>query len=293
MINVHFSVPIKVGEKSDNPAGKKILHIEGVAITETVTRNNVKYTREELIKAAAGLVGKPILDTHKHDSIKYILGRVTNSAHMGDGTNFGADIMDADAIEMIQDGRIQHVSIGAKVDDLVRETDGDDVVTAKGIDYTDLSLCSVPGDVHTSISSALSECYKAKSDIMAAEKTNTKEDAGAPPAAAPPAAPAQDPVQMLVEIKNMLQQLLNGGSADSGESDKAKAESSKAIKAIEEKLASVEAQLAPKSKGLVGEAAATEETVVIKGNREEHIQESGKKLVIEHSAGGKVSFWQE
>jgi hypothetical protein len=291
MINVHFSVPIKIGEKSDNPAGKKILHIEGTAITETVTRNKVRYTKEELIKAASGLVGKPILDTHKQDSIKYILGRVTNSMHQGDGTKFGADIMDADAIEMIEDGRIQHVSIGAQVEDLVRETEGNDEVTAKGIDYTDLSLCSVPGDVHTSISSALSESFKIKSDTMA-EIQKTKEDAGAPPA--PAAAPAQDPVQMLVEIKNMLQQLMTqncGNGSDAA--NNAKAESASAIKALSEKLAQVEAQIAPKSKGLVGEAAAAKEEVVVKGNQERHIQENGKTLVIEHVAGGKTNFWQE
>jgi len=310
MINFAFSVPIKISEASGKETGKKTLQINGDAITEGTTRNKVKYTREELMTSAKSLMGKPILDTHRQESIKGILGRVTSSTFEGNCIKFSADIMDRDAIEMIQDGRIQNVSIGAKVDDLIKEEveGSEDIMVAKGIDFLELSLCSVPGDPNASISSALSESYKVtkepfmrkgksySSDIMETKRTKEADE----PAPAPVAAPAPAPVPVvdgMTELKTMIQQMMAMlqqvcGGAGTG-AEKLKAESSEKIKQLQEQLAQLTAQSAPRGKGVISEDTTAKEQVVVNGNITRMIQENGKTFCVEKTAGGKASFWYE
>jgi len=119
--------------------------IKGVAVSETTSRNNVKYIARELEAAAPSWKGKPMLTDHKNE-VRAIVGRVINSTWNPTNKNveFEAKIMDKEIQKMINDGRIQDVSIGAKVDDLVESKDSD-VVTAVGIEGLELSFCAVPG----------------------------------------------------------------------------------------------------------------------------------------------------
>lgn len=149
---LEFFVPIdeKVfDEKTDD------FIIRGVAINETTTLNNVKYVADELQKSAESFRNVPILLDHKNE-VKNIVGRTTanvNFNSVGRRIDFEGKIMDKDIREMIKDGRIQNVSIGAKVDDLLEEADGSK--KAVGIKGLEISLVAVPGDNQANLAQAI------------------------------------------------------------------------------------------------------------------------------------------
>lgn len=153
---LEYFVPIT--EKTKNDDG---FFIEGVAINETTTRNNVKYEGGELRNAANTLQGKPILKDHEN-KVDAIVGRVRKSwfDETARSIKFKGQIMDEKIKEMISDGRIQHVSIGAKVNSLKKsEKEGDNCVIAEGIEILELSLTPVPGDAAATLTQALAESY--------------------------------------------------------------------------------------------------------------------------------------
>lgn len=76
---------------------------------------------------------------------------------------FEGIIRDKKIQEMINDGRIKNVSIGAKVKDLVKEEkNGTEYVVAKGLEFLELSLVPVPGDAGATLAQALSEAFDLK-----------------------------------------------------------------------------------------------------------------------------------
>jgi len=205
--------------------------IKGVAINETTTLNNVKYVAEELEKAAPTFRNVPILLDHKNE-IKSIVGRTTEKVDWNPSFNrvdFEAKIMDDDIIEMIKDGRIGSVSIGAKVQDLTEEEDGS--MKAIGIHGLEISLVAVPGDSHANLAQAMQQGltlkeragennYKfKKEDKMAEEEEKTeevqeeKEEVVAEPAEEPKEEVAEEKVQKIdvkvdtTEIADMKAQL--------------------------------------------------------------------------------------
>jgi len=169
---LEFFVPIveQVQEEND-------FIIKGVAINETTTLNNVKYVSEELQKAAPSFRNVPILLDHRNE-VKNIVGRTTENVNynpINHRIEFEAKIMDKDIREMIKDGRIGSVSIGAKVEDLTEEEDGSK--KAIGIRGLEISLVAVPGDTHATLAQAIQKCFHLKE--MAAnmnEQLNTTED---------------------------------------------------------------------------------------------------------------------
>jgi len=139
---LEFFVPIQ--EKLINEKDEFI--IRGVAINETTTLNNVKYVAEELEKAAPSFRNVPILLDHRNE-VKNIVGRTTEGVRWNPSfrrIEFEGRIMDKDIREMIKDGRIGSVSIGAKVQDLIKEDDGSE--RAIGIHGLEISLVAVAGD---------------------------------------------------------------------------------------------------------------------------------------------------
>ena len=159
--------------------------IRGVAINETTTLNNVKYVAEELEKAAPSFRNVPILLDHKNE-IKSIVGRTTERVDWNPNfrrVDFEAKIMDKEIVEMIKDGRIGSVSIGAKVQDLIEEEDGS--MKAIGIYGLEISLVAVPGDSDANLAQAMqrgltlkeiaSDDYKFKKEDKMAEEEKTEE----------------------------------------------------------------------------------------------------------------------
>jgi len=176
---LEFYVPIEESVHSES----EDFFIKGVAINETTTLNNVKYVAEELQKAAPSFRNVPILLDHRNE-VKNIVGRTTENVNWSSTFNridFEAKIMDKGIIEMIKDGRIGSVSIGAKVDDLTEEKDGS--MKAIGIRGLELSLVAVPGDNQANLAQALEQCHHLKEmantkvEVKGADKQlNTNED---------------------------------------------------------------------------------------------------------------------
>lgn len=161
---LEWTTPI-ILEEYENESEKKDFIIEGTAINETVTRNSIRYSGKELKKSYKTLRDKPILKDHGN-VIDSIVGRTTENI-IYDSKNkcirFKGKIMDEKCKEMISDGRIKHVSIGAKVDDLVEvEENGQVFMDAIGLEFLELSLTPVPGDANASLQIALEEAYNLK-----------------------------------------------------------------------------------------------------------------------------------
>jgi len=155
---MEFCVPISEALSNDDE-----FIIKGIAINETTTRNGITYVASELEQAAPSFRNKPILVDHSA-SINDIVGRTTENVVFNSITKaieFEGRIMDKKIKEMINDGRITDVSIGAKVNDLV-ENKEDGSITAVGLEGLELSLVAVPGDPGAGLANALSESFKIK-----------------------------------------------------------------------------------------------------------------------------------
>lgn len=152
-LNFSFNVPIQENAKVNN----KFI-IRGVAINETVTGNNHKFLGEELRAAAHTLKGVPLLIDHDN-SVKSIKGRVLESTY--DETNrripFVANVISKEMQEMIEQGLINSVSVGATVSSVEEEDGG--VLIPRGIQFKELSLVAVPADAGATFTYALSEAY--------------------------------------------------------------------------------------------------------------------------------------
>ena len=155
---LEFFVPI-----TEKTSIGKDFFIRGVAINETTTRNGIRYIAKELEKAAPSFRSKPILLDHEN-TVKSIVGRTTENVNfdsMKKGITFEAKMMDKGIREMINDGRITDVSIGAKVNDLVENKD-EGFMTAEGIEGLEISLVAVPGDPGANIANAMHESFSLK-----------------------------------------------------------------------------------------------------------------------------------
>ena len=172
---VEYFVPITEAVTS----GKDFL-IKGTAINETTTRNGVTYIASELEMAAPSFRNKPIMTDHS-GSIKDIVGRTTENVgfnSMQKSIEFEGRIMDNKIKEMINDGRITDVSIGASVKDLVEDKKAG-TITAVGLEGMEISLVAIPGDPGANLANALHESFNLKENKMKENDTqlnSNKED---------------------------------------------------------------------------------------------------------------------
>ena len=188
---LEFYMPIE-----ENFSDAEDFFIRGVAINETTTLNNVKYVAEELEKAAVTFRNVPILLDHKNE-IRNIVGRTTERVNFNSSRkriDFEGKIMDKEIIEMIKDGRIGSVSIGAKVNDLTEEEDGS--MKAIGIRGLEISLVAVPGDSQATLAQAIEKglVLKEMAQLNQKEDTNMAEEEKTPQAV-PEEKPAEVPAE--------------------------------------------------------------------------------------------------
>jgi len=131
--------------------------IQGTAINSVVTSNNHKFLSEELKKSAETLNGVPLLIDH-NNSVSAIKGRVLAGEfnEVEEKVDFRAKVMDEQMKELIKDGRLNTVSVGAIVESI--EEDGDFFIP-RGITFKELSLVAVPADNGATFQIALKEAY--------------------------------------------------------------------------------------------------------------------------------------
>ena len=138
--------------------------INGIAINETTTSNGHKFLGEELSKAANTLIGVPLLKDHDN-SVDSIVGKV-NKAHWDESLRnipFNAVIKDSKIKQLIKDGLLNTVSVGAHVDPAdIEETEEGDIIP-HNIQFKELSVVAVPADGGATFSIALNNAYKSHS----------------------------------------------------------------------------------------------------------------------------------
>lgn len=177
---LNYFVPIK--EYTQSATAGDFL-IRGTAINATVTRNNVKYTVEELSTSAPTLKDRPILKDH-NNSVDSIVGRTTQNVYYNQtkqSVEFEGKIMDKNMQEMISDGRISSVSVGAMVQDLVAEEGNQEnpPLVAKGITFVELSLVAVPADPNAGFEKAIAESWQIKNeDVQVQESLHNEVNGG-------------------------------------------------------------------------------------------------------------------
>src|SRR3972149_1222641 len=154
---LNYNVPIIESGILDND-----FIIQGIAINATTTGNNHKFLVEELKESAGTLKGVPLLVDHKNE-ISAIKGRVITGEFDEPNTriNFKAKVVDNEIKQMIKNGLINSVSVGAAVREI--EEQGD-VLIPRGIVFKELSLVAVPADAGATFTTALQEAYKLKQD---------------------------------------------------------------------------------------------------------------------------------
>lgn len=133
------------------------ISVKGIAIKPGISKNGIRYTKEELEMFAPTLTGKPFLKDH-NSTVDNTVGVVENSGSMGEGTVAYNGWVKDDGnklVEKIKDGRIKEVSIGAFCRKLVKESDDDEYATAIGLEGMELSLTPTPAMRGTSLSMAL------------------------------------------------------------------------------------------------------------------------------------------
>lgn len=154
---LEYNVPIQQSISSNN--SKKFL-ISGIAINSVLTRNGVKFEKDELMKSAPSLRKKPLLKDHDN-SIDSIVGQTTENVFFDEGCGairFEAEVIDEACKKKIQAGLISSVSVGCTA---MLETE-DDCVIARGIDFMELSLVAVPADPNAGIQTAIECAMKLK-----------------------------------------------------------------------------------------------------------------------------------
>jgi len=157
-MKINFVVPI-VESYSENTTDDGILRIEGVAIEETTSRNNVTYEIGEISKAAETLVGVPLLKDHEN-TVDGIVGRVTEAYVDGKQLKFKADVVDESMQKKIRSGLIRNVSVGSKIEELKKIVeDGVTNFVAKSIEFLELSLVAIPGVPGATFSARVTEAY--------------------------------------------------------------------------------------------------------------------------------------
>ena len=143
--------------------------ISGMAVDESISFNGIKYLGEELELSAPSLAGKPLLKDHEN-KVDNIMGRVKEAMYSKEkkGVIFSGIVKDKKMQEMISDGRVKHVSIGAVVKTLEKDKTEEkaDILIARGITFKELSFVAVQGVENASFQHSFDASLKEKLDLI-------------------------------------------------------------------------------------------------------------------------------
>jgi len=156
------NIELKWNEKIEEFAqGEKSFLIKGVAISATETSNGHTFVDEELEKSAQSLVGRPLLKDHQN-TVESIVGKVksANFNQMTGSVDFEAIVIDKKMQEMINQGLLDSVSIGAAVREIEETEEGK--MIPRGIQFKELSLVACPADDNATFTIAIQQAWKSK-----------------------------------------------------------------------------------------------------------------------------------
>ena len=167
-ITLKYDVPIIESDVQEGLSSDE-MNITGVAISETTTSNGHKFIGDELSEAASTLKDVVVLKDHEN-MVDNIVGRVTASSYnvLDKNISFKAKIMDKSIKDMIKDGRLNTVSVGASVEKLEETEDG--LFIPRGIIFKELSVVAIPADSSASFSIGLKDSLDKDKNIK--EKVN-------------------------------------------------------------------------------------------------------------------------
>ena len=162
---IEFFAPISEFQNNITEGHEPEFIIKGIAINETTTSNGHKFIAEELQKASTHLIGKKLLVDHRNE-VDAIKGIVRNSwwNSTDKRIEFEGIVKDKITQEMIKDGRLSDVSIGAYAKDLIKEEDGSYI--AKGLELMELSFVAIPADSKANFATAMQTNYNLKESLI-------------------------------------------------------------------------------------------------------------------------------
>lgn len=183
------------------------LKVSGTAVDETISYNDIYYEGVELEKSANTLIGKPLLKDHRNE-VEAIIGRVVGAKYIPEERriSYEAEVMDEKIKEMIKDGRINTVSIGARVKDLEEtEQAGRKIMKATGLEFMELSVVAVQGVPNASLTTANFQASLTEA-LRGVDMKEQEPVAPAPVAApvAPPVAPAVPQVDKVAQLEQQI-----------------------------------------------------------------------------------------
>lgn len=241
---IEFLVPIVEKIKNENDE----FFIRGIAINETTTRNGIKYIANELLNSASSLRNKPILTDH-NNSVYSIIGRTTENVNYSENDKavvFEGKIMDEKIKEMINDGRIQNVSIGATVQELIEEKEGSARI-AKGIEFVELSLVAVPADPNANFGMVIQHAF----DLKHAEEEPEEEEKETENQIEPKQEDEQDVQQNQTKLNNEEEKMDEKNEKDLSSNEalsKEIAELKEQVKTLSEKKEQIKSEIVTETK---------------------------------------------
>ena len=216
--------------------------------------------------------------------------------------------MDEKMCQMINDGRITSVSIGAMVENLTENDEGT-YVKASGIEFVELSLVAVPADPNAGFSMnndfAMMVCEKLKSSKKVSSDAEPSDEAGSGDNPAPDDATAALKKELdaanarIAELEKKKEdtKMGNDNQTDASLADvlKAMAESQKATS---EALKSISTEVAELKKAQAAPAPAEKKDAtkgIVTSSRvdKEKGFENEEGLVIETSYNGRAAMWKK
>lgn len=161
---LEFFAPITVEEGLHEKTGR--FTIKGTAINSTTTLNGHTFLSEELEVSAKTLVDKPFLKDHKNE-VDSLLGRVLSARYnpLTQSVEFEAYVREPKYQDMIRDGTLKNVSVGAFVKE-VEESDDKQTAILRGINFVELSATPIPADQGADFAMAVMCALQLKKETM-------------------------------------------------------------------------------------------------------------------------------
>jgi len=145
------------------------INVQGTAIKVGVSKNQIRYTSEELNNFNKSFKGRPILKDH-NSTVDGTIGLVTSSNFENNKVTYTGWVKDDgnNLIEKIIDGRAKEVSVGGYAKQIVQsEADEEEgIYEVVGLEAMELSITPTPAVKGTSLQLALENIKEGKKTVL-------------------------------------------------------------------------------------------------------------------------------